>query len=316
LTFAGSAPALTSAFVRGARDLLQLAVPPIAAASLAASLAACGGSDPSVTILYTADAQGYLEECACETGGMLGGIARRATLVDSLRAAAAGPIVLVEAGDFATSPGPRGELVGFVAARAMARMGYDAVLPGEVELNLGRSFFDKIEPLNLPLVHTNFGTPALGAPQREPLVIERDGRRVAILGLLGPDLVLLDPAREGLVLDDAAAAARRALDALRDDPPDLVVALVHGRDAFADSVAATVPGIDVLVAGHTSRNAAEAEPRGDALLVTAGFLGQHLGELRISGDGVGQAVNRLHRIETTIPEDPQIADWTGIAAPG
>jgi 2',3'-cyclic-nucleotide 2'-phosphodiesterase (5'-nucleotidase family) len=284
-------------------------------AVLAGPLAACGGSSEPVTILYTADAQGYLEECACETGGMLGGVARRATLVDSLRAAAPGAALLVEAGDFATGPGPRGELVGFVAARAMAKMGYDAVLPGEVELNLGGAFFEKLRPLGLPLVHTNFGTPALGPPQDQPLVIERDGRRMAVLGLLGPDLILLEPARDGLVLEDPAEAGRRALAALRNRPPDLVVALVHGRGAFADSVVANVPGIDVVVAGHTSRNAADPERRGGALVVTAGFLGQHVGELRLPGGDGEQPANTLHRIETTLPEDPEIARWVGIAAP-
>jgi 2',3'-cyclic-nucleotide 2'-phosphodiesterase (5'-nucleotidase family) len=117
------------------------------------------------------------------------------------------------------------------------------------------------------------------------------------------------------VLEDAVEAATRALDALRDDRPDLVVALVHGRGAFADSVAAQVPGIDVIVAGHTSRNAAEPERRGEALVVTAGFLGQHLGELRLSGSELDQASNTVHRIETTLAEDSEIAGWTGIAAP-
>jgi 2',3'-cyclic-nucleotide 2'-phosphodiesterase (5'-nucleotidase family) len=308
-------PALARfARVAGGVRVLRPAPAVLSVALLAGPLAACGGSSGPVTILYTADAQGYLEECACETGGMLGGVARRATLVDSLRAAAPGAALLVEAGDFATGPGPRGELVGFVAARAMAKMGYDAVLPGEVELNLGPAFFETLRPLGLPLVHTNFGTPALGPPQAEPLVIERDGRRVAVMGLLGPDLVLLEPARDGLVLEDPGEAARRALRALR-DRPDLVVALVHGRGAFADSVAANVPGIDVVVAGHTSRNAADPERRGEAVVVTAGFLGQHVGELRLSDDDLDQPANALHRIETTLAEDPEIARWVGIAAP-
>ncbi|MFN2432748.1 MAG: hypothetical protein ABR599_08035 [Gemmatimonadota bacterium] len=287
---------------------------------LAALLAGCssadaGSSDDPLTLLYTADAQGYLEACACDTGGELGGIARRAFLVDSLRERDPGTL-LVEAGDFATSPGPRGEMGGLVAVRAMNRMGYDAVLPGEVELNLGAGFWQKVQGLQLPFVHTNFGTPALGPPQAEPLMVECAGRRIAVLGLLGTDLYLLPPVKEELRLLPPLEAAGAALETLEEDEVDLVVALVHMRGAQLDSLTARFPRIDVVVAGHTSRNLDEPERRGSALLVSAGFLGQHVGALRLAGPELEEAENSIIRIETTLPEEPEIARWVGIAAPG
>ena len=274
-------------------------------------------AEEPLTILYTADAQGYLEECACETGGMLGEIARRAALVDSLRRDALAEeraVLLVEAGDFATGPGSYGELAGYVAAQAMSKMGYDAVLPGEVELNLGPGFWDRIEGLRLPFVHTNFGGPELGPPQPEPLVLERGGRRVAVLGLLGTDLYLLPEAKRQLEIlppDEAAAAALRQLEG---EDVDLVVALVHMKEAELERVLARNPAIGVIVAGHTSKNLQEAERRGDALYVTGGFLGQHLGTLRLAGPELEQAESSAIRLETTLPEDPQIARWVDIAA--
>jgi 2',3'-cyclic-nucleotide 2'-phosphodiesterase (5'-nucleotidase family) len=278
---------------------------------------ASGRASPSagspLTILYTADAQGYLEECACETGGMLGGIARRAALVDSLRAREPGALLL-EAGDFATGPGPYGEMVGLVAARAMARMKYDAVLPGEVELNLEPDFWQKVAGLELPFVHTNFGGPGLGPPQREALILERDGRRIAVLGLLGTDLYFMPERRAEPGILDPVEAAGAALEKLRDEDVDLVVALVHMKGPAIDSLAARRPEIDVLVAGHTAKNLEKAERRGSALLVSAGFLGQHLGALSLSGPGLEEARNSVIRLEPSLPEDPEIARWAGIAA--
>jgi 5'-nucleotidase len=283
-------------------------------------LGACGvsGGAPAtrdLAILYTADAQGYLKECACETGGMLGGIARRAALVDSLRKSE-GDLLLLEAGDFATGPGPHGEIVGLVAARAMARMGYDAILPGEVELNLGAPFWEKVAGLDLPFVHTNFGSAALGPPARKAVVVERAGRRIAVLGLLGADLYFLPEAKESLQIDPPDEAARSALaDLRRGWDFDLVVALVHMRGGDVDRLVERVPEIDLVVAGHTSRNVEEPERRGRALLVSAGFLGQQVGALRLPGGRLAAAENSLIRLEASLPEDEQIARWVGIAAP-
>jgi hypothetical protein len=47
--------------------------------------------------------------------------------------------------------------------------------------------------------------------------------------------------------------------------------------------------------------------------VSAGFLGQHLGDLRLSGAELKSAENKVLRIETSLPEDPAIERWVGIA---
>ena len=285
----------------------------VAAVGLLASIA-CSSPGDDLTVLYTADAQGYLKECACETGGELGGIARRATLVDSLRADAPNAL-LVEAGDFSTSPGPRGEITALVALRAMKEMDYDAVLPGEVDLNLGSAFWKKTVELGLPLVHTNFGSPEIGPPQRKPLIVEKDGERIAILGLLGSDLYLLPGPKESLEIIPPVAAAKAAGASAEKEGAESNLAHVHNKAPQIDALAKAAPQIDVLVAGHTTKNAAEPERLGSTLLVTAGFLGQHVGELRLGGDDPARAQNQLHRIETTIAEQPRIARWVGIAAP-
>ncbi len=279
----------------------------------AITIFACGSStDRPLTVLYTADAQGYLEKCACSTGGELGGIARRAVLVDSLRQTDPGAL-LVEAGDFAGGPNPNGELAGWVAAEAMAKMKYDAVLPGEVELNLGPSFWDKVGGGKLPWVHTNFGMPALGPPQLEPLILEKGDRRIAILGLVGPELYFLPDAQAKLEIVPPLAAAGQALAKLHGKRVDLVVALVHMKQAGVDSLAARFPQIGLFVAGHRSEDLQQPERVGSAMLVSAGFLGQHLGELQLSGSDLKAAENQVIRIETSLPEDPAVARWVGIA---
>ena len=88
---------------------------------------------PAFRIIFSAEAHGALLACDCPLQ-LIGGVARRSTLIQSYRAR--GPVLVVDAGNWASgglyddeSDGDpvRDRLRTELMARAMARMGYDFV---------------------------------------------------------------------------------------------------------------------------------------------------------------------------------------------
>ena len=108
-----------------------------------------------------------------------------------------------------------------------------------------------------------------------------------MFGLMGKDAVNVTPTMSPVTFEDIAVAAARMVTELREvDQVDLVIALSHsgingaGQGEDAD-LARKVPGIDVIVSGHT-HDKLEAPARvGQTLIVTAGSYGSHLGRLEL-----------------------------------
>jgi 5'-nucleotidase len=110
-----------------------------------------------------------------------------------------------------------------------------------------------------------------------------NGVKVGIFGVMGADSPMAAP----VTFDDVKTVAKQLVAELRQqDQVDLVICLSHtGVDATGSGpdaeLAAEVPGIDVIVSGHT--HVALAQPKQDStnktLIVQAGHSGEHLGKL-------------------------------------
>ena len=151
-------------------------------ALLSGSSAARAGQAPSAPdvpfarIIYSSDIEGYLEPCGC--GGVNeGGIARRATLVERLRAEV--PSVVISGGNF----GGVAEAVSSMLS-ALSRMRYDYVIPNSADLGILPTALDEAARLGLPAVPRS----RPGA-QVEPHQIQLGGLRIQLLavGPIGPD---------------------------------------------------------------------------------------------------------------------------------
>jgi len=216
----------------------------------------------------------------------VGGIARRATLLKAeRRAAEAGGAA---AFTFSTGDSVTGTL--FHAAgravspdfRSLQALGYDATTLGNHEFELGPA--DLAEMIRAaqargglpPIVASNlqFGSASPGGDDalrdlagpgraiRSSLVLERSGVRVGVLGFLGKAAAALCPSTAPVTFlaDEALFADLAArVEALRArEFVDLVVVLAHaGSDPSSPTagespqVALNVPGIDVILSGHT-----------------------------------------------------------------
>jgi len=204
-----------------------------------------------------------------------GGVARVASVVDSLRASFPGQVLLLDAGDVLQGD-PLATYYARVAPtrphpiiEALNLAGYDAATPGSHDFDWGVPFFRQaIAEARFPYVSANVysgrGDSLLFPAWR---VVRRQGVRIAVTGFTTPGTMVWD--RDQLGGTRIAAilpAAAPVLEAMHRDA-DVTVALVHsGMDGRAsydtagigdENVAAGLARLaarpDLVVVGHTHR---------------------------------------------------------------
>jgi 5'-nucleotidase len=271
-----------------------------------------------------------------------GGYARLAGLIAKRKEArnGQGPVLVLDAGDYsmgtAFSAATRetgGEL------RLMGKMGYDATTFGNHEFDLGpaglgKSIVVAVKAGRIPAVlaaNTSFsGSDATLADLqhlakegvvRRYLVIERGGIRFGIFGTLGKEAMIYTSGG-ATTFADPTESAREVVKILREkEKVDVVVALSHGgvvkgkdgRYTEGEDVllARDVPGIDVVISGHSHTEMQEATiVNGRTPVVQTGKESRNLGELVVTLDNGKLTVDsyRLHPIDDTIAGDRAVAD--------
>ena len=271
-----------------------------------------------------------------------GGYARIAALIAKRREArkGQGPVLVLDAGDYSMG-------TAFAAAtrevggelQLMGRMGYDATTFGNHDFDLGpdglaQSIGIAAKAGRIPaIVATNTNAtaadPKLAGLQhlvkdgviRKFVVIERGGIRFGIVGLLGKEATFYTGGAGAVKFQDAIEAAKDVVSTLREkEKVDVVIAVSHGgvekgkdgRYADGDDVrlAKGVPGIDVVIGGHSHTELEEAIlVNGRTPVVQTGKEGANLGELVITIDGGTLKIEsyKLYPIDDTIQGDRAIS---------
>jgi 2',3'-cyclic-nucleotide 2'-phosphodiesterase (5'-nucleotidase family) len=112
------------------------------------------------------------------------------------------------------------------------------------------------------------------------------GLKVGFFGLLGANAAEVTPQKAPLTFEAIDVAAARMVKELREtDNVDVVIALSHsgidheghGED---EVLARKVPGIDVIISGHTHDTLAQPAQVGRTLIVTAGSYTAYLASSR------------------------------------
>lgn len=221
-------------------------------------------------------------------------------------------------GDYLAESGGIGPRRRHPAIAAMNALGYDAATVGNHDFSFGLGFLRaSLEGAAFPIVASNL-QPRRPLPLSPHLLLERrfldrQGRprrlRIGVLGFLPPQTVDWEPAlRPEIAVADILDSARAGIAALRQRGADLVLALSHsGIGALepqpmmenAATALAALPGLDLVIAGHTHRVFPSAShPGGPGIdaergtlagkpAVMPGFWGSHLGliDLRLQHDG-------------------------------
>jgi 5'-nucleotidase len=142
-----------------------------------------------------------------------------------------------------------------------------------------------------------------------------NGLKVGIFGLLGKNAAQVAPTAAPFTFDPIATTAAAMVAELRNqDQVDLVIALSHsginqaGQGEDAD-LAASVPGIDVILSGHTHDALTTAVTVGKTVITQTGRYGEHLGKLALTvtraGGGTTVALDsyNLLPVDDTIKGD-------------
>ena len=288
-------------FVQGHEALPVETLAPIA--PLASGPSPPGGAPVRrLTLAFTGNTFGYLENCGCKVN-QSGGIARRATAIAGLRRRDPN-LVLVDAGNsFVRDDGRhRWDALAhqeqLVYLRLMASMRYDAAAVGASELTFGADTFAAVAGgSGLPYVAAN--VPALDRAWVRPWRVVRAGDlRIAVIGLIEPPhgrnaVGAFAPSGSALAFDPVLDALNREMPAMR-RAADLVVAIGRLRPSTIRRLASECSGLDVVVS--TDRSAVSlATHDGRPLMLSedeAGFAGR-TAVLYTTLDSYGLGVARL-----------------------
>ncbi len=226
--------------------------------------AACGGLPKASAPLFLAhlnDTHSHLEPLSVNleidsihTTVELGGFARIKTVLDGMRADRP-DLLLLHGGDAVqgTAYFPRFE--GMVAFDFLNFLGVDAMTFGNHEFDLGPAPIPKwINRSRFPWLAANIdfsGVPAI-APLVQPfLVREIGGEKVGIIGLTTEDTPLITRDVGRTVFHDPVSAARRQVEILTALGVNRIIVLSHLGYRRDLDLAAKVPGIDIIVGGHS-----------------------------------------------------------------
>jgi len=191
-------------------------------------------------------------------------------------------------------------------ARVLNYLGYDAVTVGNHDIEAGHSVYDRIRTqYNFPMLAANAVSVKNGEPYFEPFtIIERNGIRVAVMGLVTPGIPgwLPEILYEGIEFTDMVEAASKWMPVIKKENPDLIIGLFHaGWDETYEgevgsymnnnaslAVAGKVVGFDIIMIGHDHdivNRFIENEAGDSVLILDGGSRARYIETARIVFEG-------------------------------
>jgi len=299
--------------------------------------------EKTITILFTHDMHDHFlssnvkkDEKVLE----LGGYARLQSAIKAEKESNPHSL-LIDAGDFSM-----GTLFQSIYAsdapelRIMGQMGYDVVTLGNHEydfrakgladsLNAAKNSGDKLPQIvqsnvsfptdpngemtkslkNLKQAMNEYGV-------KDYTIIEREGVKIGVFGLTGKDSASNAPMAE-VKFTDAIEKAESVVNTLKNEEKvDLVVCLSHSgidkdKSKSEDEILAKkVPGINVIISGHTHSKLTEPIVVGNTVIGSAGEYSENLGVIKLSQtskEGWKLDSYNLKEVNKSLPEDTRIA---------
>jgi len=289
----------------------------------------------TVTILHTNDTHAHLESFQPYKQPLQGGVARRKTAIEAVRAEG-GNVLLLDAGDVFQGTLYFNQHKGLADAWFMNEMGYDAMAVGNHEFDAGQQVLaDFIDAVNFPLLSANLdfsGTDILRGKVKPWVILEVGGEKIGIFGLTTPEVKIISNMGEGIEVLDVFESAKKAVAELEAQGINKIIGLSHASYKLDKEIAAAVSGIDVMVSGHSHTPLGDmpgavddyptvvTAPDGNpVLIVSAWEWGRYLGRLDVTFDDAGVVQSYEGKpifIDESIPEDPDfVAKLAEFAAP-
>ena len=199
-----------------------------------------------------------------------------------------------------------------VAPAVMNYMGYDAATVGNHDIEPGKPVYDAVNAaMNFPWLAANCVDTTTGQPYFQPYtVVNKDGIKIAILGLITPAIPSWLPASvwPDMRFDDMWQSAQTWMDQIQTtEQPDVIIGLFHsgwdycynhecttqeeidaaynleGNENGSQIVANEVDGFDLVLTGHDHAS------RADSLVNRAGHTVYYMGA-RNAANAFGEAI--------------------------
>ncbi|MEM1073943.1 MAG: 5'-nucleotidase C-terminal domain-containing protein [Pseudomonadota bacterium] len=295
----------------------------LSASAILALSAGIAQADFTLHILHTNDMHSRIEsinrfDSTCDAEGeaegeCFGGIARIKSALDTKRDALSGDnVVVLDAGDPFQGSLFYSTYKGAAEAEFMDQMGYDAMAVGNHEFDDGpQGLADFVAKVNFPVISGNLdlsGEPLLDGKVPNHLVLDVGGQKVGIVSALATDTVETSSPGDGVVFEDEIAALADDVAALEAEGVNMIIALTHVGLNKDLSIAEAVPGIDVVIGGHSHTlmsNDDDSTPAyptmvGETAVAQAYAYTKYLGHLSVTFDDAG--------VVTSASGDPMLLD--------
>ncbi|MBE3065588.1 MAG: bifunctional metallophosphatase/5'-nucleotidase [Spirochaetes bacterium] len=321
----------------------MMRLPRIALSAVLIALCAPAFSQEKLfTIVHTNDMHSHLEGFAPEldytprtTGddATLGGWARIATAIRDVKAERGNPVLVLDAGDFLM-----GSLFHMVSRergvelRLLKKMGYDAVGLGNHEFDLKPDGLARILAAanagGMPLALLSNAVFSAESAEDDSLekafsdglvkpytVMVSNGVKIGIFALMGKEAAEVAPFSSPVDFRPPAEAAKEMVKVLREtEKVDMVICISHSG-LWADPkvsedvlLAQEVPGIDVIVSGHTHTKLDIPLVVNGTIIVQAWEHGKQVGVLDFAWKD-GKAALRKYttvKVNDAIPGNPAV----------
>ena len=299
--------------------------------------------DYRLTILHTSENHGAWEPWSpVANGQLIGGIARRATLVKQLRAQTPN-VLLVDSGDISQRALLFTKYKGQEGRDLYNAVGYDAVALGNHEFDFGaKTLLDNFvtgAKFSILAANTDYSVePGLNGKVQPYVVRDVGGQKVGLIGVMHEHLGTSVSPTWRVFSTDPVEAVRTSVKALEAQGVNKIVVLSHmGYSSrrsglpFDDvGLAEAVDGVDVIVGGHDETLLADTaslpvyaprpagpnpsvvkSPNGAPVLIVNDWKwGGFLGRLDVTFDGQGVPTTwkgDTLLVDDRIVDDPEVA---------
>lgn len=260
----------------------------------------------TIRIIYTTDTHGSIFPYNFVTGeDAQHSLAQAVTYIEEARNSLDN-VILLDAGDMLQGTPAvyyynNVDTAHNIIPRIYNHLKYDAVCIGNHDIETGHAVYDKVVgEMNMPVLGANVINKATGKPYFQPYtVVERAGKRIAILGITTPYVPHWLPEYywSGMEFTDMIESAKYWMDYIqKNEKPDAVVGLFHSGYDYTHSyqkaedkcnenasvlVGEQVDGFDLILIGHDHKvyNTTVKSPSGrNVPICDAGTAARYIGD--------------------------------------
>lgn len=237
----------------------------------------------NISILYTGDTHGHLQSFYHESSKPVGGIAKRAIYFAEKRRHKSMIWLTLDSGDALSGTALSDVFQGYLDIQAMNKLKYDAMALGVHDFDYGVGILrQRMGEAEFPILSANLFDTSSGQTLAQPyVVLEREGIRIAILGLTTGNLANLVASENlaGISVNDPVQTAKLLMPQISAEA-DIIIALTHLGINDDIRLASQVPEIDIIVGGM-SHSLLEVPLRvGQTLIVHDSYYGKNVGLLK------------------------------------